>query len=148
MILGSVIMLKIPTSELMEKLLKANNISDYIKENEDFFIDLTISDFLNEYAKAKKLTKSKVIKDAQINEIYGYQIFSGSRIPSRNKLLALCIAMEMSLYEVQLTLKTSGFATLYPKNKWDSIVIRGIADGYNVLKINNDLYENGEKTLD
>ncbi len=148
MILGSEKMLKIPTSELMEKLLKANNISDYVKENEDFFIDLTISEFLNEYVKAKKLTKSKVIKEAQINEIYGYQIFSGSRIPSRSKLLALCIAMKMSLDEVQLTLKTSGFATLYPKNKWDSIVIRGIADKNNILKINNALYENGEKTLD
>ena len=52
-------MLKIPTSELMEKLLKANNISEYVKENEDYFIDLTISEFLNEYIKAKKLTKSK-----------------------------------------------------------------------------------------
>lgn len=141
-------MLKIPTDELMEKLLKANNISDYVKENEDFFIDLTIAEFLNEYVKAKKLTKSQIIKDAQINEIYGYQIFSGSRTPSRNKLLALCIAMKMTLDEVQLTLKTSGFAPLYPKNKWDSIVMRGIVDGSDILKINNTLYENGENTLD
>lgn len=141
-------MLKIPTDELMKKLLQANNISDYVKEYEAFFIDLTITDFLNEYLKAKKLTKSKVIKDAQINEIYGYQIFSGSRTPSRNKLIALCIAMKMTLDETQLTLKTAGFAPLYPKNKWDSIVIRGIADGNNVLKINNTLYEHGEKTLD
>lgn len=141
-------MLKIPTDELMEKLLKANNISDYVKENEDYFIDLTIMEFLNEYVKAKKLTKAKIIKDAQINEIYGYQIFSGSRTPSRNKLIALCIAMEMSVDEVQLALKTAGFAPLYPKSKWDSIVIRGIADKSDILKINNTLYENGEKTFD
>ena len=141
-------MLKIPTSELMEKLLKANNISEYVKENEDYFIDLTISELLNEYIKAKKLTKSKIIKEAQIKEIYGYQIFSGSRIPSRSKLLALCIAMKMTLEETQLTLKTAGFAILYPKNKWDSIVMRGICDRSNILKINNDLYENGENTLD
>ena len=73
-----------PTDEMMEKLLKANNIEDYIKENREAFIDLTISQFLSEYIKAKNLTKSHIIKSAEISEIFGFQVLSGTRNPSRN----------------------------------------------------------------
>lgn len=140
-------MIKKPTDEMMDKLLKSNNIEEYIKENEEFFVDLTISQFLSQYIKAKKLTKSHVIKDAEISEIFGFQVLSGTRNPSRNTLLSLCIAMKMTLDEVQTTLKIAEFAPLYPKNKRDSIIILGIANGNGVCEINNELYDNNEETL-
>ena len=37
----------------------------------------------------KSLKKSTVIKNSELNEIYGYQIFSGKRIPSRDKLISI-----------------------------------------------------------
>lgn len=140
-------MIKKPTDELMRELLSANNIGTYLKENEAHFIDLSITEFLNEYLKAKNLTKSTVIKKSEINEIYGYQIFAGSRIPSRDKLLSLCIAMEMSLEEAQSVLKIGGFAPLYPKSKRDSIIIHGISSSLGILDINDLLYSAEEETL-
>ena len=140
-------MIKIPTEELLKNLLKSNNIEKYIKENEEHFIDLTISQFLSEFISAKGLKKSTVIKNAEISEIFGFQVLSGTRNPSRNTLLSLCIAMKMTLDEVQATLKIAEFAPLYPKSKRDSIIILGITNGKNVCQINNELYDNDEETL-
>ena len=140
-------MIKMPTDEMLEKLLKANNIEEYIKENRESFVDLTISQFLSEYIKVNKLTKSHIIKNAEISEIFGFQVFSGTRNPSRNTLLSLCIAMEMTVEEVQTALKIAKFAPLYPKFKRDSIIILGIAKNKAVFEINNELYDNNEETL-
>lgn len=140
-------MIKKPTDEMMDKLLKANNIEEYIKENREAFVDLTVSDFLSEYINSKGLIKSHIIKDAEISEIFGFQVLSGTRHPSRNTLLSLCIAMKMSLDEVQNSLKIAGFAPLYPKKKRDSIIILGISNGETVCDINNKLYDNNEDTL-
>ncbi len=140
-------MIKIPTEELLKNLLKSNNIEKYIKENEEHFIDLTISQFLSEYISIKGLTKSAVIKNAEISEIFGFQVLSGTRNPSRNTLLSLCISSKMTLDEVQATLKIAEFAPLYPKSKRDSVIILGITNGKNVCQINNELYDNNEETL-
>lgn len=140
-------MIKRPTDEMMTNLLKSNNIENYIKENSDAFVDLTISQFLSEYIKAHNLVKSAVIKDAEISEIFGFQVLSGTRNPSRNTLLSLCIAMKMTLDQVQTSLKIAQYAPLYPKHKRDSIIILGIHNGKGVCHINNQLYDNGEETL-
>lgn len=140
-------MIKKPTDELMKELLCSNNIDRYIKENEQHFVDLTISEFLNEYVKAKNLVKSQIFKNSEMNDIYGYQIFSGSRTPSRNTLISLCVGMEMTVDEVQATLKIAGFAMLYPKNKREAIIIHGINTKQSVFEINNTLYNNSEETL-
>lgn len=140
-------MIKKPTDEMMDKLLQSNNIETYLKENQQYFVDLKVCDFLSEYIKTKKLTKSHIIKKAEISEIFGFQVLSGTRNPSRNTLLSLCIAMEMSLGEIQSALKIAEFAPLYPKSKRDSIIISGIANGDGVCDINNKLFDNNEETL-
>lgn len=140
-------MIKRPTDEMMQNLLKSNNIEKYIKENSEAFVDLTVSQFLCEYINSHNLTKSHVIKDAELSEIFGFQVFSGTRNPSRNTLLSLCVAMKMTLEETQTTLKIAEYAPLYPKSKRDSIIILGISNHKSVCEINNDLYDNDEETL-
>ena len=140
-------MLKKSTDEMLGELLQANNIEQYMKENEAYFVDLQISEFLSEYITQKGLKKSAVIKEAEISEIFGFQVLSGVRNPSRNTLLSLCIAAKMTVDEVQATLKIAGFAPLYPKCKRDSVILLGIANGKGVCDINNELYEHSEETL-
>lgn len=140
-------MLKKPTDEMLGELLTANNIEQYIKENEEYFVELPVSEFLSEYMIKKGLKKSTVIKNAEISEIFGFQILSGKRNPSRNKLLCLCIAAKMNVEETQATLKIAGYAPLYPKNKRDSIILLAIANGKNVCDINNKLFDLDEETL-
>ena len=141
-------MQKKPTDELMKQLTQNADLEKYIKENEESFVNAPLSDILNRFVKEKKIVKSKALKRAEINEIYGYQIFSGKRIPSRDKLIALCIGMELDLEETQSVLKCSGFAQLYPKSKRDSIIISGIEKGQSVFEINGLLYEYKEDLIE
>lgn len=140
-------MRKKTTGELMEALQASKNIDQYIAENGQYLIRESLADSLNRLIEEKRLAKSAVIKKAEMNEIYGYQIFSGTRTPSRDKLLSLCIGMALSLEETQQMLKLAGFAPLYPKSKRDSIFILGIEKQAGVCAINETLYNSGEATV-
>lgn len=142
-----IILLKKPTDELMNEINQSNNIDKYLKDNSDYMLDRGLSDILESIIDKKGLKKSLVIKKAEISEVYGYQIFSGVKKPLRDKLLSICIAMELNLDETQEVLKYGSFALLYPKNKRDSIIIYGINNKLSVCEINNLLYDKNEDTL-
>ena len=136
-----------PTETLMDALSKADDIRAFIDSNSDTFINVTIAEALNNLADEKGLSKAFVIKRAELNQIFGYQLFAGSRNPSRNTLLCLCVGLTLTLEETQRLLKTAGLAPLYPKNKRDSIIIFGVSNSMSVLEINESLYNLGESTL-
>ena len=140
-------MIKKPTDELMDELLKANSISEYLKENSQYMVSEELSAYLNNIMAKKGLVKSDIIKKTEFSEVMGYQIFAGTRQPSRDSLVCICVAMSMSLEETQALLKIAGIAALYPKSKRDSIIIKGISENKTVAKINEELYNRGEKTL-
>ena len=97
--------------------------------------------------RSPEMPRLNAARPAEINDIYGYQLFAGSRKPSRDKLIALCIGMSLTLDRTQALLKATGFAPLYAKNKRDSILIFGIQNNQTVLEINTALYDHAEPTL-
>ena len=105
-------MIKKPTNELMDALTRNSSIDGYLNKEKEFLIDMSVSEMLGFLLQEKNLQKSAVIKKAQLNEIYGYQILAGKRMPSRDKLIALAFGMELSLEETQQLLKYAGFSTL------------------------------------
>lgn len=135
------------TDDMLKDLKTAKTLDGYLENNSEHMLEGAISERLNALITQKGLSKSAVLKRAEINDIYGYQLFAGTRKPSRDKLIAICIGMSLSLEETQQTLKFAGFAPLYAKNKRDSILIFGVEQQQSVLQINNLLYEHQEKTL-
>ena len=135
------------TTDLMNELNQTSHIDQYLKNNEEYIIDLTLSNYLCDRLEKKSLSKADVIKKADINEIYGYQILSGKRTPSRNKLIRLCIGAEFSLDDTNETLKVAGFSPLFPKIKRDSIIIFGIQNNYPIWQINESLYAHQLESL-
>lgn len=95
-------MIKKPTDELMDALNQCSSVKEYISNEQDYLIDSALSNYLNQLLEEKSLKKSTVIKNSELNEIYGYQIFSGKRIPSRDKLISISFGLELSLEETQL----------------------------------------------
>ncbi len=140
-------MIKKSTDELMNELLKANNIGEYLKENSQYMVSDELSTYLNNIIAKKGLVKSELIKKTEFSEVMGYQILSGTRLPSRDSLICICVAMDMTLDETQAILKIAGFAALYPKAKRDSIIIKGVSEKKTVAQINEELYNCEEKTL-
>ena len=56
-------MIKKPTNELMDALNQCSSASEYINKAQDYLIDSTISDYLNQLLDEKALKKSTVIKN-------------------------------------------------------------------------------------
>ncbi len=135
------------TSEMLKELESFSNFKDFFSENQDFITKKQLSENLAELLLKYDIKKSEAVKRSEINEIYAYQIFAGSRLPDRDKLLCILIGMELPLDEVQRILKTSGYAPLYPKTEKDCIIAFGIMKKYNLMKINALLYDYDFDTL-
>ena len=94
------------------------------------------------------IKKADVIRKSQLDRIYAYQIFSGTRKPNRDKLLALGFGMELSIEEMQKMLKISEYPILYVKNKRDSIILFGLKKKASLSAVNVLLYEMHENIIE
>lgn len=139
--------MKKPTEQLLEALNNSQHIDTYLKENDEFLITSDVSSFLCDKFKEKNITKSSVIKASELNEIYGYQVLSGKRKPSRDKLICICIGAGFDIDETNEILKIALFSPLFPKLKRDSVIMFGIKDHFPIWKINEALFDHHLKTL-
>lgn len=128
------------TEELLNELLDAPNIDGYIREHD--FADPSLSDYLKQLLQEKGLERSRVVRMADLNETFGYQIFTGARHPSRNKVLQIAFAMALTLKETNRALTAAG-----GKNRRDAIIIFCIDRGCSLQKVNEELYRFGEETV-
>ena len=135
------------TAHLLRELETCSDFRSFYRENMDELPARTLSECLNELLERHGLKKADVIRRAELAEVYGYQIFSGLRVPERKKILCLAIGMELPLDELQTLLKTTGYAPLYAKNPADCVVIYGVCRRYSVVQINDILFDYGMETL-
>ncbi|MGN0733888.1 MAG: helix-turn-helix domain-containing protein [Emergencia sp.] len=136
------------TSHLENELKNSTSLDTFLEKHQDELSDCSLSDQLGKLLREKGLTKAEVVKECNLNEVYAYQILSGVRRPSRDKLLCLCFAMKATLAETQSLLKESGFAPLYVRSHRDSIIIFAITHGHTLLQLNTALYDHGEPVVE
>ena len=82
-----------------------------------------------------------------MSEVYLHQVFAGRRKPSRNKILCMCIGMELSIEDTQRLLKEAAYAQLYPRIRREAIIYHGIVHHTPLDEINDKLFEADEKAL-
>lgn len=124
------------TTEELLNILKSKNITEYFADNPDEFVSSPLSECLNKILVEKQLKIPEIAKKSDMFNIYVYEIFSGSKHPSRDKLMQLCFGMNMTFDEVQTLLKHSGYAPLYPRNRRDSIIISAFVNGMTLMQCN------------
>lgn len=135
------------TNDLQNELMSAPDLDRFLSENQDNFYDANFADLLMSLFEKKGISKAALAKKAGISNVYLYQIFSGERNPSRNRILCLCYGLTASLDETQELLKHSGYAQLYAKNKRDAIIIYGLTHGMDLDEVNDRLFSEHEETL-
>ena len=135
------------TSEIVKELGLSRDFQTFYNENKEYMIVANLVQLLAELLQRKGLKKSQVIKNAELSEIYGYQIFSGVRVPERKKLLCLALGMGLNIDEVQTLLKCAGYSQLYVKKPFDSVVLYGFCKGLSVIEVNELLYQYGLDTI-
>ena len=135
------------TSEIVKELSLCPDFQTFYDENKDYMISANLAQLLEALLQSKGLRKSQVIKNAELSEVYGYQIFSGLRMPERKKLLCLAVSMSLNIDEAQQLLKCAGYSPLYVKIPFDSAVLYGLCKGLSVMEINELLYKYDLETL-
>ena len=135
------------TAELLEALRDAKTIQAFAEQHSSDYTDMNVDQYLSRLLAAKKLKKAEVINTSSLNKIYGYQIFSGIKNPSRDKLLAIAVAMKLSLEECQQLLRLARVNELYAKNKRDSIIIFGLMKQLDITELNDLLFDMEEFVL-
>ena len=128
------------TSRIVEELGLCPDFKTFYRENKDYMVTDSLSSLLGRLLEQKGLKKAQVIKNAELSEVYGYQIFSGIRVPERKKLLCLAVGMGLNIDEVQQLLKFAGYPQLYVNLPFDSVVLYGLCKAMSVVQINELLY--------
>jgi len=135
------------TGELFTELKSDKNLGEYFRRNSDEFT-LPLNEYLEKLLTEKNLAKKEIVERSGLNREYAYHIFSGlKKNPSRPKILAIALAMELNLDEVQYLLRYAQLGALYPRNQWDAVIISAVEQKLSVAQTNELLYQLGEKTL-
>lgn len=133
------------TEKLLDELLSSPDPDTFLSGHH---LDRrSLSDYLKQLLVEKGLERVRVVRMADLNETYGYQIFEGQRKPSRNKVLQIAFAMALTLRETNRALSAAGVSELYCKDRRDAIIIFCIDRGCSLQKVNEELYRFGEETV-
>ena len=138
------------TDELLKVLNAADTLTDLESYTEATAKQTPAKSFhqhIEELLQAKEMQASQLIQDAQLQRTYGYQILNGTKNPGRDKVLAICLALTLSLEESQRALTLAKEGVLYPKNRRDAVIIFAINKGFSVQETNELLYNVGEEIL-
>lgn len=127
------------TEELMSELINDNNVETYFLNNKEDLFNKDQADHLNALLKKYNLTKSEVISNSGLNNKYAYHIFSGVRVPSRDKVISLAFGFKMNLKDTQRLLKFFKYSELYSRDERDCIIILAIENHKNLVDTNIDL---------
>lgn len=133
------------TDELLQELLDSSDLDEYTETHEDG--SRSLSEYLQQLLEEKGLRRVDVVHEAGLNTTFGYQIFTGERGASRNKVLQIAFAMKLTLQETNRALQAAGVNELYAKSRRDAIIIYCLTHGATLQQTDEELYRFGEETI-
>ena len=131
----------------IKNLLKAANIKDFLAENQENMLTMTLSEYLMLLLRQKKLKRADVIRDSHLEHAYVYQIFSGEKRPSRDKLIAIAFGLHLNAEETQRMLRLGGCSELYARIGRDAVILFAVSRGISIGETDELLDANGFPTL-
>lgn len=129
------------TDEMQQEIMSADNIYDMLDKNHESFRFEELSEYLKGLLDRKNIKPADAIRKSGIDRCYGHQIFSGKKVPSRDKLIALSFGMELDLDEVNDLLKISRNRTLYARDQRDAVIIFAFTNKLNIIETNQLLFD-------
>ena len=87
----------------------------------------TFVQYMDELLAGKGLKRQEVLLRADLPQKYGYKLLTGeAHTTDRDKILRLCLAMELSLKQTHRVLRLYGMSERYPKVPRDGVLIAAI----------------------
>lgn len=137
--------IKTKTMDLQQSLKHASK--DDLKELIKNTNYLKFSEYINHLITHKNQSKSDIILKSNLDRTYAYQIFSGTKVASKYKIVALALAMNCSLDECNKLLTLSNNSILYAKDEVDALIIFSISNNLSLLEVNELLVEHGFNSI-
>ena len=131
----------------IKNLLKAENIKDFLAENQENMLTMNLSEYLMTLLRQKKLKRADVIRDSHLEHAYVYQIFDGKKKPSRDKLIAIAFGLHLNAEETQRMLRLGGCSELYARIGRDAVILFAVSRGMSIGETDELLDANGFPTL-
>jgi len=126
------------TKQLEHELSEADSVEEFFAENGAHLRHLTLAEYLGQLLEEKGLTKAEVVRRSNLDQVYGYHIFSGyKKNPSKEKVLAIAFALGLSPEEAQRLLYYAGAKQLYVRDPWDSVIWYALEHGLSVGEAND-----------
>lgn len=135
------------TDELNHEIKAATDIEDFLTKNKDEMITCGLSGHLNKLLSQKGINRADVVRGSLLDRGYVYQIFSGEKTPSRDKLIAIAFGLGLSDEEAQKMLKLSGNRELYARDGRDAVILFALQRKKNILEANDLLSMHRLRTL-
>ncbi len=129
------------TDELTNEIMMATDIIDYLKENEENLLTVSLCEHPNMLLLDKNLRKTDIIQGSLLERTYVYKIFAGKKMPSRDTLIAIAFGLHLSDSETQRLLKISGNRELYARDKRDSLILFALHQKQTIFEVNELLDE-------
>ena len=135
------------TAAVNEEIKQASDIDRFLKENQKYMVKQSLREHLDYLLMQKDITIAQVARGSQIDRSYVYQIFSGDKKPSRDKLISIAFGMSLSADETHQLLKLSGNRELYVRDERDALILFALQQNYDICKANELLYDHNFKIL-
>ena len=107
----------------------------------------SLAAYLNTLLHEHGLTVQDVVVSCNLDRSYGYQLFNGTRRPTRNFLLRLSLLLRLPEAQAQRLLKIASRPPLYARNRRDAAVLYGLTHGMTAEETEELLMSLGEEGL-
>lgn len=138
------------TDKEARNLKTEGDLEKYLNDNKDI-IKRRYCDWLyekhEEYNKKKGKDEEELYFKANLSRAHFFAIRNGTKSPSREAVIKLGLALELSLEELNRSLKLAGWKELYSKKEDDIIIIWGITNKISIDIINKKLKTKGAKMV-
>lgn len=135
------------TNELIHEIKAATDIEDYLVKNKENMLTHNLPAHLNILLSQKGISRADVVRGSHLDRAYVYQIFSGEKTPSRDKLIALAFGLHLSDDETQNMLKLSGNRELYARDERDALILFSLQRKKTIFETNELLFHHSLKVL-
>lgn len=135
------------TDNLFYILENSKDLSDEWEQISEQMNVPPFHEYLSELLSKRGINTAQLGIMAVLSRSFTYQICSGVRMPGRDIIMRIAVALSLSLDETQRLLKLANRSVLYPKIKRDSVIIYALSNKYDLYRTNELLEKFGQEVL-
>ncbi len=129
------------TKEMKEKLVSVSEYKEFYQNNQNNFIEISLSDYLIQLMEKRNMTIAQIAKSSEIGD-YMYKLINGKKKnPSRDVLIRIAIGMKLEEDEISKLMRINHFHELDSRDKRDAVIIFSLNKAFDLPKVNEMLYE-------